>query len=325
MSNHTLSNMSIIGVLLVVIGHSIILGSENIYYNNFYSNLVNVIYYFHMPLFFMISGFLFFDTILKYTKNSVLKKKVIKLLYPWIFLTSLIYPIKVLMSSLAIRPLEFGIDEFFLQFLFPWTGAVIYFWFLPTLFAMFCISILFLSKKTFILMFLLFVPMYSYFDNINVDGYFGVLNIGGVLHNYIFFLVGFSTKQLFSEGRKVKNNLFIMLFALFVLAFSNKVEMIYALMGIFLVYSLSTLLSFRFCQYRVFALINKYSFQIFLLSWFPQTVIRILCVKLHFNPYLFSLLSIFCGIVIPILLSLLLKKIHSPSLAFSRTLIGLNK
>jgi hypothetical protein len=68
-----------------------------------------------------------------------------------------------------------------------------------------------------------------------------------------------------------------------------------------------------------------YYFQICLLSYFPQIVARILCVKLDFNAYFFSLFSIFCGIVIPVLLNLFLNKIHSPSLAFSRTLIGLNK
>jgi len=73
-------------IFLVILGHVIILGrNANIAYS--------VIYSFHMPLFFILSGF-FFKSSLKLKPKDFLLKKSFQLLYPWAFWCILlsIYP-----------------------------------------------------------------------------------------------------------------------------------------------------------------------------------------------------------------------------------------
>jgi len=62
-------------IFLVILGHTIILGHNG----NF---IYSIIYSFHMPLFFIISGF-FFKSSLKLKPKDFLLKKSFQLLYPW--------------------------------------------------------------------------------------------------------------------------------------------------------------------------------------------------------------------------------------------------
>lgn len=74
-----------ITIFLVVVGHCIQFGSghevyENqLYFNNF---LFRLIYSFHMPMFMIISGYLFYNTAYKYSAKIVLVKKIQSICIP---------------------------------------------------------------------------------------------------------------------------------------------------------------------------------------------------------------------------------------------------
>lgn len=72
-----------IAIILVVFGHNIQYGSGSNYLQNefFFDNIIfKFIYSFHMPLFAIISGYLFFLTIKKYNTKMVIIKKIRSLL-----------------------------------------------------------------------------------------------------------------------------------------------------------------------------------------------------------------------------------------------------
>lgn len=74
-----------LAILLVVLGHSIQFGNGSVYLDSgaFFENIVfKVIYGFHMPLFMVISGYLFWRTIDRKSIGDLLKSRLLGLLLP---------------------------------------------------------------------------------------------------------------------------------------------------------------------------------------------------------------------------------------------------
>ena len=98
-----------IGIILVVIGHCIPDAStpEGIS-NKSFAVLFSVIYSFHMPLFFFISGYL--SKILYTTADRIssLKKKFERLMIPYFFVGICYLPLKLMFSKFANRPFDLG-------------------------------------------------------------------------------------------------------------------------------------------------------------------------------------------------------------------------
>ena len=83
--NITLDIAKAIAIILVVVGHCIQYGSGNDYIVNeyYFGNFIfKFIYSFHMPLFMIISGYLFCDSIKKYESKVLIKRKVLSLIVP---------------------------------------------------------------------------------------------------------------------------------------------------------------------------------------------------------------------------------------------------
>jgi fucose 4-O-acetylase-like acetyltransferase len=76
-----------IGIILVVIGHFHPEASPA-----YWTGIKNIMYAFHMPLFFILSGYLY--THGKYSYSTLLKAKARRLLYPFITIAALVFVIK---------------------------------------------------------------------------------------------------------------------------------------------------------------------------------------------------------------------------------------
>ena len=145
--NKLMSLLSVWGILLVLLGHSgfeepVIL--ENLTY------LHNWIYSFHMPLFFMISGYLFSFTNKSFMAINSLKfmqKKVVRLLVPYVVLGVVLYSIKFAFSGLSHATRNFSVNTFLKMFISPGCeGSTMgYLWYMFTLFMVFAVVVL-LSK-----------------------------------------------------------------------------------------------------------------------------------------------------------------------------------
>lgn len=126
--------------------------------------------------------------------------------------------------------------------------------------------------------------------------------MGGVLHNFIYFHIGSLTCKYIPEvinDRKIlalSTMIFAALIMLYLFGFTNElISLLLAFSGIL------------FCCFFVSVLprnylnsISKFSFQIYLLSWFPQTAVRIIFGQVLFlNIWLSVLLSFALGVTIP--------------------------
>lgn len=136
--NRQIVLLTLFAMTLVVIGHSdISLDFKKLW-------IYRWIYSFHMPLFFFISGFLFCLTMplekLKTTSMfSFMKKKLVRLLIPFLFINTIIFIIKstfIKDSSLMQHPVSMDFESIIDSTLFHPMGFM---WFLPALFSIFII------------------------------------------------------------------------------------------------------------------------------------------------------------------------------------------
>jgi fucose 4-O-acetylase-like acetyltransferase len=117
-----------LAIILVVLGH-VWRGLEEgalINDSNTFMTLDHAIYYFHMPVFFMISGYLFAMTYAR-SWGSTLKKQLIFIIWPYILWSAVIVTMKVVLSS------SVNSESSFSQLLSIHYQPVSIFWFLYAL------------------------------------------------------------------------------------------------------------------------------------------------------------------------------------------------
>lgn len=194
-------------IFLVILGHCIQHGSGEEYYINasYYSSILfKSIYGFHMPLFMVISGFLFSISIKKWTTKKLISNRLL-LLLP-IFVWNFIIHFKQYLSTLlALGFLPF-IKEYILSSLYS-------FWFLWALF--YCCMIVLIVHKFFkdsyIIYFLGFILTFFVTDN-----YCGAAS----KYLYPFFVLSYLYGNLKSKGidfkfQSLKNKLLPALFLIY--------------------------------------------------------------------------------------------------------------
>jgi len=132
-----------LGIILVVLGHALKQTGET---NALFDILISVIYSFHMPLFFVASGFIaikILDLRGKESRLDFIKRRAIRLLIPY-FAVGLFYmPIKFALSKYAVKPYDFSSAWKLLIGENPNTVL----WFLYTLFIISTICVLILNHK----------------------------------------------------------------------------------------------------------------------------------------------------------------------------------
>ncbi len=306
-----ISFLQIFGILLVVIGHSC------------YGALIvpwwhTWIYSFHMPLFMFISGYLLKYSsekkasslfIMSWEKRGVfLWKKVKRLIIPYLVISTLAFVPKVLMSRFAARPLDFSFSEYARMLIYPWDNAIIFFWFLPTLFLIFVLVIVFTStqigrgKKNFLIWILFGMLLIHLFNPIKG---IKLMNIGGVVSYLFYFVLGYSCCRwsIFTHlGKYVYigalSSLIISILLVFALPVFWGKDVLTALVGILLSLYLSKIYVSR--DWHFFHHLFGASYAIYLFSWFPQTASQQVLQGLTHAPWqLTSVLAMITGVYIP--------------------------
>ncbi len=137
-----ISNARVIGILLVVFGHSY---PFNVQIPDILYLFRSFIYCFHMPLFIFLSGFLVSKTkSIEYRGISeYLKNRTVKLLTPYIVLSLLCYVPKVLVSAYINDTVELSLANFVRTILVPRENVWGHFWFLPVIWIFAIVSILY--------------------------------------------------------------------------------------------------------------------------------------------------------------------------------------
>ncbi|MBN1822823.1 MAG: acyltransferase [Endomicrobiales bacterium] len=323
-----ISALQSFGIVLVVIGHSF--AEINTYPQDsllacFYW-LHGLIYSFHMPLFMFISGFLFFYTNIGRDNRDYgqfIIKKFNRLIVPYLAISLVVFPIKAAMSRFALRPVDFSVMSIVDMIFYPTHNAILYFWFLPTLFIIFIISPVFLkavSKRSLVVISLLTAALLLVNAFNPVKTLF--LNLNGVVNYALFFWLG-CVSCLFKEQLLpvVRNKAAAVLFTVFLLAmnyFKMKAGFFYALTAVSgIAVSMHIVFSYPAVITKMFSFIEGYSYQIYLVSWFPQVFFKLLIYDyLGWGFYLTFVLALASGLTVPVIVSKYVKN-RLPRLKFA--------
>lgn len=319
--NLLISFLQAFGIILVVVGHAFN-GHE------YEVSLHRWIYTFHMPLFMFISGYLLkysneqkhktLQEISRQEKYSFLRKKAIRLLVPYIVISSLaVYP-KYLLNSYAIHPVEFSFDAYLHMLVYPFENVIIPFWFLPTLFFIFVLTIcgaatihLINANRKYlpqiILLLLLILHLFNPAENVKL------LNAERVVYDSFYFGLGYYWRMkrfetmTYSYALPLSVGTFIISLLLLQIPDMKGLDIIQAINGITMCICLGQLYE----KYRWKFLHHLFgaSYAIYLFSWFPQVLSQQVLLNLTNLPWqMGSGIAIISGVYIPLLLYKAIKK-----------------
>lgn len=315
--NRQIVLLTLFAVILVVVGHSDIT-------NDFKSLWIyKWIYSFHMPLFFFISGFLFSLTMPVTKLNSTsfttfIKKKTVRLLIPFLFINTIIFLIKTLIikdSSMMQHPLTFDLKSFFNSMLFEPIGFM---WFLPALFSIFVIIFLFYKRvkinvangggkylKMSILWWIV-VGIIVVFALELILPKMKFMQFSQAIHFCVFFLLGILYQEYKQDIDVFIRKYWFVIIPIFLIVSVSLMFKGYlaALCGIIFSVSIALILEDK-CNDRMVKL-SGMSYVVFLLSYFPQMLIRGPIAHLfpEINQYVLSGISFVSGLLIPIALGI---------------------
>lgn len=304
-----------IGIVLVVYGH-VARGAYSgglIRTEKVYLLVDSIIYSFHMPLFFFLSGLFFYNSLNKSGAKVLLLKKVDTILYPYVLWSLLQGLIEVLLSNYT------NGDASFHDVLALWVPRA-QFWFLYALFFVFVFSVAlhsFFSEKH--LPFLLLLTAFFYLAPI--DSYVTTNSIlKYVADNIFFFFLGmtFSTYAWQSFFRLrftlIVTTLFFIASQYFYHFYFNKsfedrdiLTLIVGIIAILFIISLSSFL-LRFPS-RWLIYIGSSSMAIYLMHILAGSGVRVLLKNLLSieSPYIHLIFGTCVGIFLPLLVLEILK------------------
>lgn len=312
-------------MLWVVIGHA---GPANTLeeYPQVALTIWNIAYSFHMQLFIMISGFLFYLTRInneKWTYGSMLKEKLIRFGIPFVVFTIITMVLKSVFSSHVERATTISFAEFFHAVLYPYDGPMREFWFLAVImwyFALFPIWKIALKNSvtmiitSIVTLFLFFVAPETNF-----------LAFRHVAFHISFFWWGLLCAKLYSRNPEIceiisrKTGVLVIGIListiLYIAAVRLNVMYLPAVWGITFSVALCLLL-YNYIP-KIFNGFRDYTYQIYLLGLFVQELVKMIRYKmgLPFEPVYF--VSIIAGLYIPVLISIIVKKINFKPLSLS--------
>jgi fucose 4-O-acetylase-like acetyltransferase len=298
-----------IGTILVVAGHFHPETSPT-----YWSETTNIIYSFHMPLFFILSGYLYSHG--KYSYSDLIKTKAKRLLYPFASVAGLFLLIKYMAGQVINLDYPVDINSIYSLLSDPFNSYMPLLWFVHALFLMFVIyplARLFLNNLSILLLLLV------------INAVFGsdYLVFGAALANMPFFVIGI----IFRENKKLSKMTIsadwryifaaLMVFSLaFVLRLSVNTESVYwypiklflGVVGSLFVINISHAISSLSGKKikSVLLQIGYYSMTIYLFHTLFESSVKIGILQVFKNiqvPFeLIAFVAIACGVVIPLVL-----------------------
>ena len=261
------------------------------------------VYLFHMPLFFCVSGYLFALTESYSLKVSTfVRKKTFRLLIPLVVITTIGFLLKSQIGIVAERPVSTDFISYLHCFLYPNDNPVAYLWFLTVLFEIQILIFVYYNFLAINVKWLLPIAIVAFYIIPEIN----FLSVSQAIYYIIFFVCGIlfcryekeviDYLHLRSWGMMILLGVFSVSspFIILPIYFAT----IYALIGIF--FSISLVLNLQKKNIKIFPKLRKYTYTIFLLSWFSQSFCRTVLMP-HFNfsywPYI-TVISFISGLFI---------------------------
>ena len=313
-------NVKVIACILVVLGHFFqsMIKSDIVPESGLYNWFNQTIYTFHVPLFFICSGFLY-QTYSKVNSLSAWKsnmlKKALDLGVPFFTFTTITWILKTVFSSQVNSKADSLLYSFFVDPIPPY-------WFLLSLMIMFALTPNFEKKhfRTILLFFALALKLGLIFFKItNIPVFYQFLT------NYFWFAMGIKLTDFdLASVFKKKSTLItsIIVFTAFlvgsVLLFSNNIhhEIISFLLGFTACISIIGLIGYFYSsnkQTSFFGISAKYTMPVFLMHTIFAATLRALLFKLSVtNPAIHIALGLLISFAGPVIAAIFMNKTIYP-------------
>lgn len=331
--NRLISFMQAFGIILVVAGHS----TYQLGHAGHVPSICRWLYTFHMPLFFFISGYL-----LKYSntrkgiqlsdmpalgKDGFITGKARRLLVPYVIISSVVFIPKTMMSAIALRPVDMSVWSYLGMLLYPHTNVIGYFWFLPSLFLIFCMAYIAAKTKaktndSLLILCLITVSI--------VNPGTGFLGLDSALYNAVFFAAGYMFRKHMLEtvvGRHSATAAAVTFTVSVALMYAPDTGVRYLLSsfnGILMSVALAHLYiagKMRFLDH-----LDGATYTIYLLSWFPQVASQQILISLvpGITWHVTTALAFFSGLYVPLMVHRWVRKRSgSPSCRWINAALGM--
>lgn len=300
-----------IGIILVVVGHF----TSTVYMPAYYTEIKNLIFSFHMPLFMILSGFLFQMSMSRKPDGisflPFLKKKFLRLMVPYFFISA---AIALLNYGLGLFiPVKRTVDwHYLLEILYTNVGgSAVFLWFMYTLFVVFLISALCTKLKGGIAI-LGILSVILYFIPLPQIFYLSFV------HSFIIYFWAGMILFLLTDKQKLRPSLLHAIVAIIVLtlAYGRRdfvetenlkqfLNLICGISGSYMVICIAH--EIQQSSNNWLMSLGKYSAYIYLLHMAGVYSIRVVYEKMGlFNPFTYSIalaLAVIAGLVIPVILT----------------------
>lgn len=312
-----IDNIKIFACIFVVLGHfyQSMVNSNILPDSLFYEWFNTTIYYFHVPLFFICSGYLYRRNTVSFSFHShikIIEKKFISLGIPYFTFSLITWALKNIFSS-SVNTKADGL--FTSLFVYP----IAPYWFLYCLFFIFVITPIFKTKKQNEAFFMLTISLNVISQFINIDIYI----IEKLMSNLIWFSFGIILYEINLTIKNHKNSsnlvLGIILNVLFIslsIIFSEyKVtfpcqSLIMGLTACVSYISLISYFSATINQMKLLSFLSKYTMHIYLLHTICAASLRSLLFKIGIsNSIIHIIFGLLVSYIAPIIIGMISKKI----------------
>lgn len=281
-------------------------------------------FYIGVPLFFFVAGYLWIAGEKKYLNEKttiILKQKIKRILFPYLFLGTTVFLPKAILNSYTYNPVKPTILGFLSSFLYPATNSVRFLWFLPCLFVLFIIALLFLrhgmNKQTLTLSYGIAILLFLITECFPVKFEQDPLCVITALNNLHFFILGMLAYR-YSDYLAMRRISILILIVFHLILFSR---LLFPVQGIVLdllnwafyslfiivIYGLSTRAGKKLMRLSLAYDVGLYSYPIFIFSWFVLVGLRVVLYdRLELSQIMMNgaiLLSFIAGLLLPLLLA----------------------
>lgn len=308
---HEIDILYAFGTILVIFGHSH--SSDWDSFSIYFAKCIDFVYTFHMPLFFIVAGFLLArsNTVSRLGYFAWLKDKALRLLTPYVVTTLVLMPPKYIYENKSLS--EFTLYDFILPFTEPRNGVFGHFWFLYVLFIFYAvfgflkyyddcgkIKTRFLFETTILLLAVKFLPinttLFSLSDICTVAFYFSA--------GYLFYsLLSKKTIELKPFVRLLISVFGIITSVLIFIFTQNRYiskeyfNFIISLLMPFSLWQIATLLKDKRTPLLDFISSNLFTFYIY--AWPFQAASQIVCNYFNAQRYILTPVMFLTGIICP--------------------------
>jgi len=300
-----------LGIILVVVGHF----TSTVYMPAYYVEMKELIFSFHMPLFMVLSGFLFQMSLCRRPGKifliPFLKKKFLRLMVPYFFLSVVIALLNFILGHYISVKRTVDVRYLFEILYTNVGGSAVFLWFMYTLFVVFLISALCMRMKGGITLLgilsivLYFVPLPELFYL-------------SYVHSFLIYFWGGMILFLLTDRGKLHLSFVHALAAMFLLGLAysarewfsteyirQSLNLLCGLSGSYLVICIAY--AFGQGENKWLLSLGKYSAYIYLLHMAGVYVVRIIYEKIGlFTPLTYGVAlftAVVAGLIIPILLT----------------------